>query len=83
MISPERLRDLEFIADLWLKGMKRAKKQFDELIRLRQSGHIHAPDDVEFLNRRIEAEDHAISEYLKAHTLANSLVDRAKSGEDI
>jgi hypothetical protein len=83
MTSNERLRELQFISDLWLKEKERAKKHFDELVKLRHSAVAKSPYDIELLNRRIDAEDHAVSEYHKAHTFANSLVDRAKAGEDV
>jgi hypothetical protein len=83
MVTDDRLRDLEFIADLWLTGRDRAKKRFDELVQLRNSATLTAPYDTDFLNQRIEAEDHAVSAYHRAHTFASSLVARAMGGEDV
>ena len=83
MVTPERLRDLEFVADLWLKGQERSEKEFNDLIQLRDSARLTSANDVNVLNRRIVDADFAVREYKKAYTFASSLVDRAKSGEDV
>jgi hypothetical protein len=83
VVSAKRLADLEFVADLWQKGRERSEKEFAALVELRKSARLTSSDDIEFLDARIEAADFAIHEYLRAHTYANSLVDRAKAGEEI
>lgn len=77
-----RLADLQFVADLWLEGKERSEKEFAKLVELRKSAQLTSSHDIDFLNRRIEAADHAVKEYTKAHIFASSLVDRAKAGED-
>ena len=83
MVSSKRIAELEFVAELWRKGRERSEKKFAELVELREPAQLTRSDDIDFLNGRIEAVDFAIKEYMRAHTYANSLVDRANAGEDI
>jgi hypothetical protein len=84
MVSDERMKNLEMFVQNWRDVLNAATAEFNKLIEFRRwSATIKDSVGTDILDARIMAQDDAIKQYQRALTHSESVLGRARAGQDV
>lgn len=84
MVSESRMTQLEGYVAGWKELLAKSQEQLARLLRLKAlTTSVRDQNDMEVLDKRIQQEDHAVNQYQKALTYAESRLGQAQGGQDV